>query len=121
MPILRANNILVVITTVDADQDAIEQYFNEKVYFVFTTEETINSWLESTEESKEMNEALNKIERYVNNGYIKVDQGMIALTYQQANQDIDEVLYSMGLLRNHEIFSYEFIDANHRTEYELNV
>lgn len=121
VPILRANNILVVITTVDADQDAIEQYFNEKVYFVFTTEETINSWLESTEESKEMNEALNKIERYVNNGYIKVDQGMIALTYQQANQDIDEVLYSMGLLRNHEIFSNEFIDANHRTEYELNV
>lgn len=100
VPVLRVNEKLVVLTSIDSNETVIRDYFHEDLMLIYTTESAVLDWIHYSGDDNMLDNSLLKIEEYVKKGYISIEQGIIALDYKKSiEEDIDDILRSMGLLR----------------------
>lgn len=103
IPIIETNHEIVVLSTIDVDEDMIREFFPKKVNFLYTTRSKINKCLHCEKYNDLDYNKLSTIEKYLNQGLITIEQGVIALKYSNYDTDLDTVLRSMGLLQENKI------------------
>ena len=106
VPLFVTSKKMVIVTSIDADEDKLKEILNNKnLVFVYTTEKCILDSLNMVGRDEKIASDIDLIKYYVSEGLITVDQGLIALHHMDKNSSIKPTLTSMGLLRGIESVS----------------
>ena len=97
-PIDKTKEGLIVQTTLDSDEDRIRELLGQDVFFVYTTKANIYKSLEKVSEISPRCSGWPQVEKYIKEGLITIDQGLLAMRYSNESQKMEETLRSMGLL-----------------------
>lgn len=110
LPLFRFSGGLVIMTTIDGDQEKIRQALKEEnLYFIYSTSKIILNCLQGPEASQ-IDESFQAIENYLLQGVISIEQGVLAFKHGGLDVPLEETLGEMGLIvgynepvRNHPI------------------
>ena len=82
------------------DEEIVEEAFGENISFVYSTESRILKCINCSDRRDLKDNKLLSMERYLEEGLINIEQGILALRYSEDKENIEEVLKTMGLLTN---------------------
>ena len=100
IPIAKTPKGTVILTTIDVDEEIVEEVFGENISFVYSTESRILKCINCSDRRDLKDNKLLSMERYLEEGLINIEQGILALRYSEDKENIEEVLKTMGLLTN---------------------
>ncbi len=100
IPIAKTPKGTVILTTIDVDEEIVEEVFGENISFVYSTESRILKCINCSDRRDLKDNKILSMERYLEEGLINIEQGILALRYSEDKENIEEVLKTMGLLTN---------------------
>ncbi|NLC66463.1 MAG: phage adsorption protein NrfB [Clostridium sp.] len=99
IPLFNTSKGMVVLATLEVDETKVKDYFMVKdILFVYTTAANIDLVLNYPSTNCLGEQNLPKIEKYIEEGSITLEQGILALNYTKKDVLIESTLNSMGLL-----------------------
>lgn len=98
VPLFNEKDMLTLLATIDVDKSKLERIFKKEVDIVYTLKDKIDLNLYGVKRKYKADEKLYIIQDIINEGYIKVRHGIIALRYTADDGDIIEKLKEMGFL-----------------------
>ena len=100
LPLLLSSQEAIVVTLLDQDVENIKKVIGrEQVQFLYTTETLLLDALNAFKMDSRYFHSMKKVEGYVEQDKIKMEQGLIALLHLKNEQKVDSILYTMGLLQ----------------------
>lgn len=105
IPIAEMPNGKVVLTTVDVDEKVIKESLGEDISFIYTTESRILRCIDCPGKINIEDDKLVNIEKYLEEGLINMEQGIIALRYSKGKEELESTLRTMGLLADIEEYA----------------
>lgn len=102
LPLFRFSGGLVIMTTIDGDQEKIRETLKEEnLYFIYSTSKIILNCLQGPEASQ-IDEDFQAIENYLLQGVISIEQGVLAFMHGGIDVPLEETLGEMGLIVGYE-------------------
>lgn len=99
IPLFETSKGMQVLTTLEAHEEDIKKVFKkENISFVYTTESSIDHILSNPNKDELAERKLEEIECYIEEGCINLEQGLLALRYNEQDASVKSTLQSMGLL-----------------------